>query len=58
MFSKNKYIVAAALIIIAILVFMGAGGLKLLGINFISFDLAGVVFMVAIIIAVLWMIKG
>lgn len=56
LFTKHRGIMAAALIIIAVLLFVGAGGLNMLGFQ-VSIDLTGVVFIVLIILAVLWMIK-
>ncbi|MBU5557850.1 MAG: hypothetical protein QW227_00025 [Candidatus Aenigmatarchaeota archaeon] len=58
LFSKNPYIIAITFILIAILIFIGAGGLNLLGFKITGVDITGVIFLVAIIIAVLWMIKG
>lgn len=55
--SKHPYITGLAFIIIAILVFVGAGGLGLLGWKLpYGFDITGVIFFVALIIAILWII--
>ena len=54
-FSKHPYIMGITFLIIAILVFVGAGGLNLLGWKIpYGFDIIGVVFLIAIIIAILW----
>ena len=56
-FSKNVYVLAIAFIIIVALIFIGAGGLNLLGWKLpYNFDITGIAFVVMIIIAVLWML--
>lgn len=57
LFTKHKEILAAALVIIAVLIFVGAGGLNLIGFK-LNIDITGVAFLIMIILAVLWMIKG
>jgi len=58
-FSKNPYVIAITLILIAGLLFVGAGGLKLVGISIpYGVDTTGLLFLIMIIIAVLWMITG
>ena len=58
LFSAHPYILAAAFIIIAILLFVGAGGLNLLGWKLpYNFDITGTIFFVAIILAILYIIQ-
>ncbi len=55
--TYHKNVTAAVIIIIAALVFIGSGGLGLLGLSSIpQFDLTGLFFFIVIIMAVIWMI--
>jgi len=57
--SSHPYLTGGALIIIAILVFIGAGGPALLGWDFAyNIDITGVAFLIAIIAALAWMVKA
>lgn len=52
-------IAIVALLIIVVLIFVGAGGLNLLGLKIpYNFDITGVIFIAAIIGAILWMIQS
>lgn len=52
-------IAVIAIVMIAILIFVGAGGLNLIGLRLpYGFDVTGVIFIAAIIGAVLWMIQN
>lgn len=55
--SKHPTITGITFVIIAILVFIGAGGLNLIGLKIpYGFDVTGVIFFVAIIVAILWIL--
>ena len=55
--SKHPYIIGLTFVIIAILIFVAAGGLGLLGWKLpYGFDVTGVIFFVAIILAIILMI--
>jgi hypothetical protein len=59
LFTKHKYITFFVFLIITILIFIGAGGLNLLGfsaIRMISSAMTSMVFFVVIILAIMWMI--
>lgn len=59
LFSKNPYVLGIAFIIIAALIFVGAGGLQLLGFTGLpQFNIVGAGIIIMILLAVLWMIKG
>lgn len=57
LFAKHQNIMALALVIIAILIFIGAVGLRILGLN-VAIDITGVTFLIMIILAVVWMVGG
>jgi hypothetical protein len=55
--SAHPTITGITFVIIAVLIFVGAGGLNLLGLKIpYGFDLTGVIFFVAIIVAILWIL--
>jgi hypothetical protein len=56
--SKNPYVLAITFILIAIIIFIAAGGPQLLGIAIPAVDLSGAAFLILILLAVLWMIRG
>gem|GEM_PF-4574610 len=61
-FKKYSTVFGAALIIVAILIFLGAGGWQLLGLGNVTFkdlgseSMLGIVFLAAVVIGVIWMI--
>lgn len=57
-FEKHPYAFATFFIIIAVLIFIGSGGLKLLGwdLYLTSASLTGIGFLIAVLLAILWMI--
>jgi hypothetical protein len=57
LWSQHPYIIAISLIMIVALIFIGAGGLKLIGLNVPGIDIMGSAFFILIILAVLWMIQ-
>lgn len=57
--SEHPYTFAGGLIIIVGLLFVGSGGLGLMGLSIpTNFNMTGVLLVAAIVIAVLWMIEG
>src|SRR3989338_6131506 len=57
--ERNPYLVAILLLIFALLIFLAAGGAQFLGFKSLpQFDVLGVVFLIVIILAVIWMIRG
>jgi len=60
LFTKHKEIAAVTFIIISILIFIGAGGMNLLGwnLNLTGTSSMSLLFFVVIILAVLWLIRG
>jgi hypothetical protein len=59
LFSKHPYVLGIAFILIAFLIFIAAGGLEILGISIPGgISSTGAIFIIAIIIAILWLIKG
>lgn len=58
-FSKYPTYFAAAFVILAVMVFIGSGGLDVLGITLpsnVNINTSGTVFMIGIMIAVIWLI--
>lgn len=56
-FQKYSYVSAIALFLIAVLIFIGAGGLELIGfVNLPTFNITGIIFFIVVIIAVIWLI--
>jgi len=58
LFSENKNVTAITFLIIAVLIFVGSGGLKLLGwnLNMTGMLSTSMLFFVVVILAILWMI--
>jgi uncharacterized membrane protein len=55
--SKHPYVFGIAMIIIAVLIFIGAGGLKLMGLNVpTGYSLVGIMFFIMIMAAIMWMV--
>lgn len=59
LFTKHNYILAITFILIAILIFVSSGGMAALGITLpYGLDTTSAIFFIAIIIAIIWLIKG
>ncbi len=57
--ERNPYLVVIILLIFALLIFLAAGGAQFLGFKSLpQFDVLGAVFLIVIILAVIWMIRG